>query len=108
MRVLGTDIRASPTTRLATGPLASLTPRPLLLVLDDFFLAQPWPGAAAPLVTTQSHDGQGCDGSVSEQEQQDGLARVIRLMDRKGSSSPATEGGRGSGRAAPEGGREPT
>ena len=44
--------------------------------------------------------------SVGQDEQQEGLARVIRLMDRKGSTAPTTEGGRVGGRAPDEGGRE--
>ncbi len=44
--------------------------------------------------------------SVGQDEQQEGLARVIRLMDRKGSTAPTIESGRVGGRVPAEGGRE--
>ena len=46
--------------------------------------------------------------SVSQQEQQDGLARVIRLMDRKPKATPPAASGEDGGEGRPAGGEGPT
>lgn len=46
--------------------------------------------------------------SVSKQEQQEGLARVIRLMDRKPKAASVAAGGEGSGEGRSGGGEGPT